>query len=340
MFTNEIITSNIPLARIVIDFFTAEATNPELFKKIKEICVKYSTVLKKPNGVHFNQMGYFSLYDFGLYIGETQLNGGAFSPFFVEQIVNKLSENYIIILTPDIGPKYSGERRFKSGEDLTKFLYERDLILNLVCGWKYIINKYSSSVVKIEHKNSLGDPAIGTGFYFGIIANGAPKDLIITNKLVVEKASEIKVLSKDDGEIKFLSIIQDCSRDLAFIVLENELSLPAFHLNSPIEILSEIITIGYPSIPMTKFAYQLVHRGEVNTYVEDYSGNQLFLFSAKTSSGNSGSPIIDRFGMIAGIVTEELFEKEAFYQKGKLPYYAAIPAEEIMKSLAENFPKK
>lgn len=86
---------------------------------------------------------------------------------------------------------------------------------------------------------------------------------------------------------------------------------------------------------MTKHSYQVYHKGELNSFVEDYRENQLFLFSAKTSSGNSGSPIIDKYGMVIGIVTEELFEQELFYEKGKLPYYAGIPTEEIIKSVNE-----
>jgi hypothetical protein len=86
---------------------------------------------------------------------------------------------------------------------------------------------------------------------------------------------------------------------------------------------------------MTKYSYQVYHKGEVNSFVEDYKSNKLFLFSAKTSSGNSGSPVIDKTGMVLGIVTEELFEKDKFYEKGKLPYYAAIPAIEIGRMISE-----
>ena len=93
--------------------------------------------------------------------------------------------------------------------------------------------------------------------------------------------------------------------------------------------------IKYPTIPTTKFAYQVYHKGEVNSFVEDYWDNNLFLISAKTSSGNSGSPIIDNSGMVVGVITEELFEKDKFYEKGKLPYYAGIPTVEIVKAITK-----
>ncbi|MCL9804602.1 serine protease [Flavobacterium amniphilum] len=335
--THEIIGSNIDLAKIVINFFTAEQTNPELFKQIKEICISKSNHFNKLNGESYIESGFLSLFDFSQYMSYTKLNGGGYKIYQVELLVNKLVENHIISPLPELlTVNHSNERRFKSGSNLTQFLYERDLILNVVCGWNYIINKYSNSVVKIEHKAHNGDCSIGTGFYYSTGDNSTRKSLIITNKHVVEKAMQIKVFLKDDTELKYLTIKQDSDRDLAFIELEQYLPISTFHLNPSTEILSEIITIGYPSIPMTKFAYQLIHKGEVNTYVEDYFDNKLFLFSAKTSSGNSGSPIIDRYGMVVGIVTEELFEKDQFYSKGKLPYYAGIPSDEIIKSANKN----
>lgn len=101
--------------------------------------------------------------------------------------------------------------------------------------------------------------------------------------------------------------------------------------------LSDIITIGYPAIPMTREAYQVYHKGEVNGHVKDYFGHETFLFSAKTSPGNSGSPIVDSNGMVCGIVTQEYFEKEKFKENGQLPYYSAYSANLIIESFNANY---
>jgi len=106
-------------------------------------------------------------------------------------------------------------------------------------------------------------------------------------------------------------------------------------LEKEFRILDNIITMGYPIVPMTRDGYLLCHGGEINSVVHNYSGQEYFLFSAKTSSGNSGSPVIDKFGNVVGIVTEELFERDQFYKKGKLPYYGAIPSSYILDFLAE-----
>jgi len=276
-----------------------------------------------------------SVFDFLMYMTETKQIGNGIKTSIVETLIHSLERERIVNVLPENFGN-SHDRRYKASGDYAKFFYDRDLILNVACGWRYIIDRYSNSVVKIEHKDKAGDISIGTGFYFFARNEKFIKPLIITNKHVLEKASSIKVLSKDDTVINYSAIKVDDKRDLGFIELESQLETPTFHFNSASEILSEVLTIGYPSIPMTKQAYQVYHKGELNSFVEDYQDNQLFLFSAKTSSGNSGSPIIDKYGMVIGIVTEELFEQEQFYQKGKLPYYAGIPTEEIIKSANEN----
>ena len=70
----------------------------------------------------------------------------------------------------------------------------------------------------------------------------------------------------------------------------------------------------------------MVHKGEVNSLIEGYNPKQSYLiFSAKTSSGNSGSPLINLRGAVIGIVSEEFFDQDAFKDRGKPPYYAALP---------------
>jgi len=330
-----ILNSHISLTNILINFFTAESSNPILFKSIQEICIRQSNHYNIQNAKTWINLGYLSLNDFTNYISETQINNGQYETQIADHVVRKLVEHHIVIPLSDIVEKTSLDKRYKCNGEYTKFLCERDLILNVICGWKFIIDKYSGSILKIENKNSNGDYSIGTGFYCSLLNDKIDKHIVITNKHVLEKASSIRLLTKEDNEIKYTSIKKDLNRDLAFIELEESLDVPCFCFNSSCDVLSEIITIGYPSIPMTKYAYQLCHKGEINTLVEDYMGNKLFLFSAKTSSGNSGSPIIDSYGMIVGIVSEELFEKEQFFEKGKLPYYAGIPSEEIVKSINE-----
>lgn len=334
-FAYQILTSNIELTKLAINYFLAEVIDPILFKDIQRIAFEWHSKMNRvtnPNIEIVIKLGYFSLNDFLMYLTEKKLVENGVKTDIIDELLKVLEVYKILILVPDNFHNIS-EKRYKANGLYSKQLYEKDLILNLVCGWKYIIDKYKSSVYKIEHEKFNGDKFIGTGFY---CFNHLEYMVILTNKHVVLNAKSIKVFDINDNHIDFISISYDNNRDLGFIILKDIIDNPIFCLNDENEVLSEILTIGYPSVPMTKYSYQIYHRGEINSFVEDYNNNKLFLFSAKTSSGNSGGPIIDLKGTVIGIVTEELFEQEAFQLKGKLPYYAGIPTSEIIKSIKEN----
>lgn len=327
----KLFTSNIEIIKIAITYFLAESFDTHKFEEQKQIALQNPTI--DENAKVFLNLGYFSFLDFPYYLSVKNESTKGFNLQIIQTFLESMVEEKFLILLP---PRLNGEQRYKSGGSYAEFFYNRDLILNVICGWRFIIEKYSNSVVKIEHKNNKDDFSIGTGFYFVAGKEDIFTHLIITNKHVLEGAKEIRILLHDDTEIAYSKIVLDNNRDLGFLVLKESLESSMLNLNESLEILSEILTIGYPSIPMTKDSYQVYHKGELNSFVEDYQGNKLFLVSAKTSSGNSGSPIIDRHGLVLGILTEELFEKEQFYTKGKLPYYAGIPSEEIRLSMNEN----
>jgi S1-C subfamily serine protease len=313
----------------VIDFFTAQSTNPDFYIKIQEICSASSKKISRPGSESFIKMGYVSINDFLTYMDETGKIGKGINTLHVDIIIQLLVKNRILFPLDSV-LAINTEPRFTSSGAFAKLLYDRNLIKNLIFGFDYIIEKYRQSVFKIEQKNQSGDTSIGTGFTvtFGDIKS----NIIITNRHVIENCTKIRLLSIDDKELEINEIFKAPEIDIALIKSKDFFDNP-FYLNTNLEILSDIITIGYPSIPMSKYAYQVYHKGEVNSFIEDYSNHNLFLISAKTSSGNSGSPIIDKTGMVVGIVTQELFEKEKFYEKGKLPYYAGIPSEEILKGI-------
>ncbi|MDP2040328.1 MAG: serine protease [Algoriphagus sp.] len=324
--TIEFLNKDPYVTQLAIDFFTSEFSNKELHDEIK-ITLQQRYSKKEPiNSSFLRGLGY-SLEDFN-YFGSTrkEYNAKGFpvgiGPIIIDLL---LKENLIRNTTRAFGAE--GEVRYRTNHELTSYLRENNLLDNLIFGIQYIIEKYRNSTFLIEIGYKNGDKAGGTGF----LINHSGNNIIITNRHVIENAEVIKAFSKET-EIEILKIAKSRKSDLAFIYIP-DLNLPHFFLNPEIKILEEIITIGFPYIPGTKLQFQVVHRGEINSIVEDYEGNSLFLFSAKTSSGNSGSPVIDKYGSIVGIITKELFEKKSFTEMGKPPYYAAINSSTIIEEL-------
>ena len=331
--TGKVISSNIPMAILVIDFFTSNETNKSLHQEA------VSQILSRPTRNSdslidsFLDMDFLAISDFISFYYNKNKIGPSVDINLIQTIVKSLEEHRILVSASSIvfGVNLN-EERYK-GTPYSLDLHKHKLILNLVCGWKYIVNIYKKSVFKIIIKNKLGDYNIGTGFYLQLEGSLKPVTLILTNKHVVEDAAEIKVLSYENQEISYNKVISDPERDIAFIVGLQRIPAIPFYLTAP-EILTEIITIGFPKIPMVKDAYQVYHKGEINSFIEDYNNDKFFLFSAKTAPGNSGSPIINQEGKVTGIISREFFEQKN--EQSNIGYYAGIPCNEIIDSVNKN----
>lgn len=318
-----------------LEFFLTKILNPDKYKHIVEICIANNPYSKTSQAHTLMKIGYLTAMDFAIYVKVAKEWNSGVKVEIIERLLEIMAEK--VLMNPSIGMmNVANEKRYKPN-DIGANLYRLGLIKNKIFGFEYIIEKYKNSVFKIEHIAQNDDHSIGTGFLWRIAIS--PKHnfpFIVTNKHVVEKHKKLNVFDSFDNPIGISMIITDEMNDIAFILMVGSVKNFSFLHNNTPKIISSIITIGYPSVPMTNQAYQVCHRGEVNSFVEDYHKTKLFLFSAKTSSGNSGSPVIDENGTVIGMVTEELFEKDKFLDRGKLPYYAAIPFSEIVKSFKKN----
>lgn len=249
----------------------------------------------------------------------------------VDETIKGLVEKNIIYNVDEATRSFVGNRYRLDGTKSLK-LYQDKLILNNLLGFEYIIEKYKTAVLKIENIDYSENYSIGSGFLTEYCNN----QYLVTNRHVIEKAKKINVFDIYDNEILICEPIVHPTIDLAIIKIIKNTNYALLKLNSNINILSEIITIGYPKIPMTRKAYQVCHKGEVNSFVKCFQNNEYFLISAKTSAGNSGSPVINELGTVVGIVAQEFFEKNALVEKGVLPYYAAISSNDIFNFIKKN----
>ncbi|SRX76435.1 S1 family peptidase [Aequorivita antarctica] len=311
------------LSQEIATFFLSKTINPDYFNEIVDFLCKKHTHLGTHNQI---TLGMFK----PEYYREYKLRTGAqeFRPHIPLYTIEVLVQSGLLKdLEPIINTKV-----YQENTKFTTHMYFQGLIPNILFGTRYIIERYRNSVFKIENTDKNDKIDIGTGF----LIKDFGKNIIVTNEHVIAKAKKLRLLDVDDKSFKFSILYENKYEDVAFLEIEVDLSkISEFVFSQEQEILSEIITIGYPSIPMSKAAYQVIHKGEINSHIENYSGNKLFLISAKTSSGNSGSPVINEKGQVLGMVAQELFEKGALIEKGKLPYIVVIPTSTIFKLLYE-----
>lgn len=323
MINRIIFKGNQELVGKVIDFFTAKFNNEKLYLKIKEKCKKNPISKQDPNRDLKQKLGYLTINDYlYCYSDEVKESKKGIPLTIVEKIISRLCEKSILFSQGFIfgDSKYTA---YQGNESIIQFLSKRSLLYNYFYGFEYIIKKYQDSVVKIEVETKKG-LSLGTGFIIKL--DEVFKPFIVTNKHVAEYKENLKIISNNDVNIDYEKIILSEEEDIAIITLkESENNFKFFHFLDELEVLQEVITMGYPRVAMTKDSYQLSHKGEINSFVEDYSGNNFFILSAKTSPGNSGGPVLNEFGMVIGMTTQDFFEhqQEAFLQTS---YAAAIPS--------------
>ncbi|MFC0513923.1 serine protease [Mucilaginibacter angelicae] len=339
--------------RYYIDAFPGNHSYPRIFESAKSYVEKRG---------EFNQnvpinYGFYSASQAFIYL--STLESGSFNHVLASKVIADMEYHEILIsygaiMLEMLSLVGKPLRLGDYGKRLSK--WGTILIKNKLIGFSEIAKVYRNSVVKIELEVNGEVVGIGTGFCITthLISDGQRKIYIVTNNHVVEEATRLNLYTNEDQPIRHVNQYLDPHNDIAFLEVEEfNLPPPFFILKPEIEILSEIITIGYPSIPFTRDAYQvahkgqinnetleksfidnlqLAHKGEINSMVKDYPGNNFFLISAKTSSGNSGSPVINDEGCVVGMLTQELFNQDDYIKKGKPPYYAAIPAQQIINS--------
>ena len=221
---------------------------------------------------------------------------------------------------------------------------ETGLFLGEAFGLGYLKYKLGQNVVHITGRNSDNDVCNGSGF---LIA----KNAILTCKHVVEDMRidpEVIIGGKEYSfEVKTHS---DKCKDVALLILEksveNHFLFPTFNT---VDILDEVLVMGYPPIPFTKDAYMVALKGEVNAVVEDYSSIKHLVLSSTVRPGNSGGPVISQCGYLVGMVTQTTCNTNSTKDKqnklnddaeteklmDKAPYYMALNGQELFESIKE-----
>lgn len=182
------------------------------------------------------------------------------------------------------------------------------------------VNSVSQSIkstVTIKAK----DGAFGSGF---IISNDG---YIITNYHVVSEPENLKVRLNNEKEYDADIIRVSKIYDLALIKIDaSDLSSFKISDSKEIEVATEIYAVGTPT---AEDLSQTVSKGIISG-VRKSGDSKLIQTDASVNSGNSGGPIIDKNGVVIGVVSSKL---KGFGVEGVA---FGIPAYEVLDRLKLN----
>jgi serine protease Do len=189
--------------------------------------------------------------------------------------------------------------------------YEINDSYELVCnGFLSVREKFRNSVLPVVVKKKDGNSDIGTCFALftelGI--------LMITAKHCIENMANISIsTSANECIIPEKVYISSNERlDIALLLVNIFQSQP-FLYEEKIDVLEQILIMGYPPIPGFE-NFQIAEQASINSTIRSTNGNLLerqisyldkmdyLLINAKVKGGNSGSPIINKYGFVCGIL--------------------------------------
>lgn len=184
----------------------------------------------------------------------------------------------------------------------------------LLYGFPYIRSYFAKSVRPVvikysDHRHNEYD--IGTYFTLG--------DMVaITAKHCLPKNSLIQLRDENNALIEPLLVMtpKDPDIDLAIIVTRQESFKGLNHFKLGFgQILDEVITIGYPTIPgfeAIQIADNVVLTAETKSTTGRIIGQEssyldrknYFLINARVKGGNSGGPLINKKGEVVGVIAQ------------------------------------
>jgi S1-C subfamily serine protease len=99
-------------------------------------------------------------------------------------------------------------------------------------------------------------------------------------------------------------------------------------------VLSKVLLMGYPPVPLSNSAVLLAAEGEINAIVDKYNGpHPHFIISCMGRGGYSGGPVLSEYGFLLGVFTETLIKNNQALEFG---YSSAVSVEPLLTLLHEN----
>lgn len=98
--------------------------------------------------------------------------------------------------------------------------------------------------------------------------------------------------------------------------------------------LSKVLVMGYPPIPLSQGPVLVAVQGEINAIVDKYCGpHPHFVISSIPRGGFSGGPVISEYKFLLGIFVESLLDAD---QPVELGFASVLSIEPLLVLLQEN----
>ncbi len=152
--------------------------------------------------------------------------------------------------------------------------------------------------------------ASGSGFF--ISADG----YLITNNHVVKNARSVKVKS-GAGIFPAEVIRTDEVRDLALLKVSGKF-MPLFISTNDVQLGDSVFTIGFPDITLQGMQPKYTD-GKISSLSGIKDDPTEYQISVQVQPGNSGGPLVDANGNVAGVIVARLNDFAALKSMGSLP---------------------
>jgi S1-C subfamily serine protease len=158
---------------------------------------------------------------------------------------------------------------------------------------------------------------------------------VMTNAHVVQGCAEIRLRNADGREMRGTLRLVDAQRDLALVSAEGNPGPPlVFRTGRPLRRGEGVVTYGFPLAGLLSSGPTLT-TGDVSALSGLRDDQRQLQISAPVQPGNSGGPLLDMQGRVAGIVTSKLNAARVAQFTGDIPQNInfAIKVEEALAFL-------